>query len=234
MVRAGNKNRGIVVTMSEEVVPVDWSLAEIADALADGLSRHAAEDRQAQAVRGLDSLNEIQLHAVMESILCAAGFGVYREQRYPVARERRRRSEGERCDFILTPLERPLAEEAAVATLFEPPATTDPSQALWLEVKVVSQFTEAGANRSYASALLHPLRRDVAKLAREEQIRHAAVVLALFTRDTQTAEHDLDLWQRRCEENGLAVHASYRRRVSILDRLGNGCCTLAIFRVKGW
>lgn len=220
--------------MSEEVVPVDWSLAEIADALATGLACHAAADRQAQAVRGLDSLSELELHAVMESILLAAQFGVHREQRYPVARDRHRRSEGERCDFVLTLPDRPLAEEEALATLFAPPTVTEPGQALWLEVKVVSQFTEEGANGSYASALQHPVRRDVAKLAREEQIRHAAVVLVLFTRDAQTADHDLDLWQRRCAENGLAVHAPYRRRISVLDRLGNGCGTIAIFRVKGW
>ena len=219
--------------MNGEVVPADWSLAEIAETLADGLAQHAAEDRQAQSVRGLDSLSELQLHAIMDSILRKA-FGVHREQRYPVARDRRRRSEGERCDFVLTPLDRPLVEEAAVATLFEPPAATEPSQALWLEVKVVAQFTEEGPNGSYASALQHPVRRDIIKLAREEQIRHAAVALVLFTRDVLTASHDLQLWQHRCEEHGLPVNAPYRREVEIQDRLGNTCCTIALFRVKGW
>ncbi len=220
--------------MNEEVVPVNWSLAEIADALAEGLAQHAAADRQAQAVRGLDSLSELQLHAVMESILLAAGFGVHREQRYPLARDRRKRSEGERCDFVLTPPDRPIADEAVAATLFAPAAVTDAADALWLEVKVVAQFTEEGANASYASSLQHPVLRDVAKLAREEKIRHGAVILLLFARDTQTADHDLDLWQRRREESGLPVHAPYRRRVLILDRLGNECCMIAVFRVKGW
>jgi len=220
--------------MNEEVVPIDWSLAEIADALAEGLAHGEAADRQAQAVRGLDSLSELQLHAVMEPILLAAGFGVHREQRYPLARDRRRRSQGERCDFVLTPPSRPLAEEQAASTFFAACAVTAPGDALWLEVKVIAQFTEVGANASYAGSLQHPVRRDVAKLARAEQIRHAAVVLVLFTMDAQTADHDLDVWQYRCEEKGLAVHAPYRRRVLILDRLGNGCCTTAIFRVKGW
>lgn len=220
--------------MDEEVVPIDWSLAEIADALAMGLAQQSEADRRAQAVRGLDSLSELRMHAVMESILQSAGFGVHREQRYPVARGRRRRSEGERCDFVLTPPGRPLAEEEAATTLFAPPQSIEPAHAMWLEVKVVAQFTEEGANVAYASALQHPVRRDVVKLAREEQIRHAAVLLVLFTADQRTAIHDLGVWQTRCAERSLPVQAPYLRHVDIVDRLGNGCCTIALFRIKGW
>lgn len=220
--------------MEEEVVPPDWSLAEIADSIAAGLSRRSLADRREQAVRGLDSLNELQLHAVLESILVEAGFGVQREQRYPVARGRRRRSEGERCDFVLTPPGCPLTKEEAVATLFAPAHTTAASQALWLEVKVVAQFTEEGGNRSYASELQHPVRRDAVKLAREEAIEHAALLLVLFTDHPRTAQHDLEVWEKRSEERGVSIRGRYLRHVDVLDRLGNSCCTIALLRVKGW
>ncbi len=220
--------------MEDEVVPVDWSLPEIADALRRGVQARSEADRQAQAVRGLDSLSELQFHAVIDAILRESGYAVHREQRYPIARGRRRRSEGERCDFVLCPADRPLVEEESVSTLFAADRSTEPSQALWLEVKVVSQFLEEGANASYASALQQPVRRDVAKLARAEEISHAAVLLVLFTAGTETARHDIEVWQSRCAERGLPVQSPYLRHVEMVDRLGNSCCTIALFRIKGW
>jgi len=220
--------------MDEQVVPIDWSLPDLADALAHGLGRLCEEDRLAQTVRGLDSRSELQWHALIASILEEAGYGVQREQRYPLARGRRRRSEGERCDIVLTPTGRPLQEEEALATLFAAPDAIAPVQALWLEVKVVNQFTEDGPNRSYAFDLQHPVRGDVAKLAREESIAHAAVLLMLFTADEGTAVHDLEVWRQRCLARGLEISPPYLRHVPIIDRLGNACCTIALLRVKGW
>lgn len=220
--------------MDEQVAPIDWSLPDLADAVARGVARLSEEDRLAQAVRGPDSLPELRWHAELAAIFEAEGYGVQREQRYPVARGKRRRSEGERCDFVLTPAGRSLEEEEAAATLFAPPHTVAPQEALWLEVKVVAQFTEEGPNRSYASDLQQPLRRDVAKLARESLITHAALLLILFTADDATAAHDLELWRERCLHRGLDVQPPYVRHVHIVDRLGNACCTLALWRVKGW
>lgn len=220
--------------MEHEVVPVDWSLPEIADALQRGLQARSQADRQAQAVRGLDSLSELQFHAVIDASLRESGYAVHREQRYPIARGRRRRSEGERCDFVLCPPGRPLVEEESVSTLFAPERSTEPGQALWLEVKVVAQFTEEGANVSYASALQQPVRQDVAKLARAAAIDHAAVLLVLFTAGVEVARHDIEVWQNRCAQRGSPVQPPYLRHIEIVDRLGNACCTIALFRIKGW
>lgn len=213
---------------------IDWSLAEIADALAQGLARASEEDRVEQAVRGLDSLAEVQLHSRLADVLAAAGYGVEREQRYLGQRSRRRRSEGQRCDLVLTPRGLPLEQEEAAQTLFAPPGAVVPAEALWLEVKVVVQFTEDGPNRSYASDLQQPVRQDVAKLARDSFIAHAAVLLVLFTADETTARHDLDLWGMRCAERGLDVAPPCVRHIPIVDRLGNSVCTVALFRVRGW
>ncbi len=220
--------------MEEQVAPIDWSLPDLADAMARGIRRLSEADRLAQSVRGLDSLTELRWHAELAAILEAEGYGVQREQRYPAARGKRRRSEGERCDFVLTPVGRSLEAEESAATLFALPNAVRPQDALWLEVKVVAQFTEEGPNRSYAADLQQPLRSDVVKLAREDLIGHAALLLVLFTSDDATAAHDLELWSGRCRARGIDLQPPYLRRVPVVDRLGNACCTLALWRVKGW
>lgn len=213
---------------------IDWSLADVADALALGLARVSEEDRLAQSVRGLDSLAEVQLQSLLADILACAGYGIEREQRYLGQRSRLRRSEGQRCDLVLTPHGRSLEQEEAAATLFALPGAVAPADALWLEVKVVAQFTEEGPNRAYASDLQQPVRQDIAKLAQDSLIAHAAVLLVLFTAEQATATHDLEVWQQRCRDRGLEVAHPYVRHVPIVDRLGNAFCTVALFRVRGW
>ncbi|HWB19276.1 MAG TPA: hypothetical protein VG711_03170, partial [Phycisphaerales bacterium] len=60
-----------------------WSIAQLADELADGLAREARRLDVEQSVYGLDSLSELELHPVLERVFLAAGYGVFREQRYP-------------------------------------------------------------------------------------------------------------------------------------------------------
>ena len=79
-----------------------WSVADIADALEIGLTHKAEQLDKEQAVRGLDSLEELDLHPIIAAALLEAGYGVHREQRYPADQLKRKRSEGERCDFVLT------------------------------------------------------------------------------------------------------------------------------------
>lgn len=206
-----------------------WCWDDLADALAAGLARDAADIELEQAVRGLDACDELELHPRLHAALRAAGFGVAPEVRFPRDRPRRRRTEGARCDMVVTPGGRPLAEPGAQLGLFAPAGAVDLGDAAWLEVKVVAQFHERGPNRAYASALQHPVWKDVGKLAGDPQIRHAAVLLVLFTADADVAAHDLGVWSARARLRGLALEPALLRSVAIGDRLGNRCCTVALF-----
>lgn len=211
--------------------PMAWSLADIADALHDGLRRREAALRIEQAVVGLDGLDELRLHPVVAGSLEEAGFGVFREARYPRDRAHRRRSVGERCDVVLTPRGLRLREPDAVSTLFDPPDAVGLDEAFWLEVKAVPQFLGEGPNDRYAAELLEPLRRDVRKLAADEGIRHAALLLILFTADETTATHDLDAWERRAMDRGILFEPPCVRHSPIVDRLGNRVCTVALYGI---
>ena len=209
-----------------------WSIADIADVLESGLRQRNAQLDAEHAVYGLDALEEVALHPVIADALIAGGYGVHREQRYPADRPRRKESEGERCDFVLTPDGKPLRQPDARATLFDSPWSVDLDDAFWLEAKVVAQFTMEGPNRTYASQLLSTVRQDVTKLSKDEGILHAGLLIVLFVRDLEVAEHDLDIWQERCLKRGLPITTPSIRSVPIADRLGNALCALALYGVR--
>lgn len=209
-----------------------WSPADIADAVADGLRRRAAALDAEHAVYGLDALDEVQLHPFIAEALSHDGYGVYREQRYPADLRRRRESEGERCDFVLTPAGQPLRAAESKATLFEPEDAIDLDEAFWLETKVVAQYTPEGPNRQYASQFLSTVRHDVTKLAKDPGIFHAGLLIVLFVRDETVAKHDLDIWQDRCLQRMLPIAAPSIRHVPISDRMGHSLCTVALYPVR--
>jgi hypothetical protein len=209
-----------------------WSYADIADAVADGLAAHERALLEEHAVYGMDSLDEVALHPVIGSALTSAGYGVHREQRYPADRGRHRNSEGERCDFVLTPDERPLRQPDAAATLFDSPEAVDLDDALWLEVKTVAQFTPEGPNRGYGSQLLSTVRRDVTKLSKDAGILHAGLLIVLFVQNDHVADHDLRIWQDRCLNRGLPIAAPCLRQFPIADRMGNALCAIALYPVR--
>lgn len=227
-----------------------------ADALVDVAAaacvQREAELRLEQAVRGLDALDELEFHPLLASAFLAAGLGVVREAVYPaeVAAARPRRSERQRCDLVLLPapgtLLDPVAErlerDDLAASLFAPvasrlpPATgTRPEDAYWLEVKTVGQFTFtdgwSGPNRSYSSDMARTL-TDLDKLGCDPHIHRAGLILILFSRDQATADHDLDaLYDQAIANAAPTLHPS-RARLPILDRIGNGLCTLCLFPVR--
>lgn len=203
----------------------------IVDAVEAVFRAEASRLDREQAVQGLDSLDELKLHPLVSRALQEAGFGVTPEQRYPQRQTRRRASEGERCDLVLTPESRPLAVYRREPTLFEPEDAVPSTEAFWLEIKVVNQFTAEGANRSYSSDLLSGVRADVAKLSRDPGICHAGLLLALFCRDETVARHDLALWLERCLDLGLPVGSPDVAAFPINDRLGNGCCAVALYPI---
>lgn len=208
-----------------------WSAADIADGCAAGLQQRAAELDHEQAVFGIDALDEVALHPELATALTSSHYGVFREERYP-AQRRRRESEGERCDLVLTPDGRPLVVSERRATLFDAPDAVDLEDAYWLEVKTVAQYTEEGANANYSGQLLSTVRHDVTKLSKEDGILHAGLLIVLFVRERMVAEHDLRIWQDRCLERGLPIGAPYIRSIDITDRLGNGVCYLALYPVS--
>jgi hypothetical protein len=209
-----------------------FSVSDLADAIEAGLKQKLAQIDVEQAVYGLDTLDEVALHPVIAKTLEDAGYGVHREQRYPADRKHRRASEGERCDFVLTADRCPLKHPDAAATLFEPADSVDLCDAFWLEAKVIAQFTSEGANRNYASQLLATVRHDVTKLAKDDGILHAGLLIVMFVRDQVVAEHDLQIWENRCVRRGLPIGAPSRRYIPLNDRCGNGMCAISLYPVS--
>lgn len=209
-----------------------WSYEDLADGLAAGLATAAAELELEQAVHGLDVRRELDLHPLLHAGLRAAGYGVHPEQRFPRERGLRRKTEGSRCDLVVTPEGLPLADEAAQTELFAPRRTVALCDAMWLEVKAVAQFKALAPNRAYASALQRPVWRDVEKLASDPQIAHAAVLLILFTADPTVAAHDLGVWAARASAHALPLWPRVERSLAIGDRVGHRVCTLALWPIE--
>ena len=208
-----------------------WSIAEIADALEAQLAAEAQRLDEEQSVYGVDALDELRLNPILADALSKAGYGVFAEQHYPAERHKRRRSEGERCDFVLTPEGRPLAVPAREPSLFDPPDAVGLDEAFWLEVKVVAQFTTNGPNRNYSSQLLGAVQSDVGKLSQEVGIIHCGVLVVLFTQDKRIAEHDLAAWLAGCLDRRLPIGSPSTREFVITDRLGNRVCVIALYPV---
>lgn len=211
--------------------PARWHVADFADAIASGIDAQVALDREAQAVSGVDALDEVSLHPILASSLSAGGFGVHREQRYPSERHKRNRAEGRRCDLVLTPDGRPIQDPQAAATLFDEPNAVPLEDAFWLEVKTVAQFTPEGPNPSWSGELLGTVRSDVSKLARDTEILHAGLLIVLWTASPEIANNDLGVWQDRCLDRGLPIGAPSERILPLQDRLGNACCVLRVYPV---
>lgn len=209
-----------------------WDAVTICEAVAEGLTAQARADDEAQEVYGIDALDELGLHPLIQRSLQAGGFGVYPEQRFPADRGARRKREGKRCDIVLTPDGRPLMEPDAEATLFEPADAVPLEAAFWLEVKTVSQFTTEGPFPHYAKELLQPVSHDVKKLAGDRSIHHAGLLLVLFTADEPIAAHDLAAWEHRALQRGYPAAPPIVRRFALNDRLGNGCCSVALYPIR--
>lgn len=132
------------------VTPPIADLISLCRGLIGHLSDADADLAAQQAVRGLDALDECDLHPVLAAAVESVGCGVLREVCYPgealaAARprgRRPRRSERERCDLVLTPLpgqqladpvealiERDQAEQTLFAHLVDEPTGVRPRQA---------------------------------------------------------------------------------------------------------
>ncbi|MEM1210969.1 MAG: hypothetical protein AAGI68_01595 [Planctomycetota bacterium] len=210
-----------------------WFTADIAEAVEAGLRARAAADDAEQSVYGFDALDELGLHPLIHDGLRAAGWGVFPEVRYPGDWTKRKRSEGLRCDVVLTADGTPVRDPAVKQTLFDSPAATDAGAAYWLEVKTVAQFETGGPFRRYSAELLSPVAKDVKKVWSDGVIAHGGLLLVLFTAGEAVAEHDLGAWHERCLRKGYPVGPPAVRGFPITDQIGNAWCAVAVFGVRG-
>ena len=138
-----------------------WQTPDIADAVAKGLIRQAKADDAEHAVYGFDARDELGLHPIIQRTLIDDGLGAWPEQRYPGHWHKKKKSEGLRCDLVLTPDARPLRDQTVKGTLFDTGEAVDAAAAYWLEIKTVAQHETSGAFKRYSAELLSPVMLDV-------------------------------------------------------------------------
>jgi hypothetical protein len=209
-----------------------WSIEPIVAAAMSALEDAADRAVLEQAVRGIDSLTELGVQAIVAAGLAAVGFGVYREARYPSDRHHARRSQGRRCDLVLTPPGLHLESETEQIEVFVGGPVCPIAQALWIEVKVVAQFVECRANRGYSAAIQGLVWSDLEKLASETKLEHVAQLIVLFTVDASVADHDVDISLARAMGRGLLLDRPRSRGFEIPDRSGNRRCTTVLVPVR--
>ncbi|MCA9287201.1 MAG: hypothetical protein KDA05_01370 [Phycisphaerales bacterium] len=245
-----------------------WVFEDIAAAVAQGLRRRAAMVDAEQGVRGLEALEEVGLHPVVAAGLEGEGFGVLREQGYPGVAGAPIRRERERCDVVvlprggtrlLDPVTRRLERRAASGTLFESHVAAEQEresgggeepadggvacdEALWLEVKLAAQYAYTdgvpGPNPSYVADMTAFI-GDLAKLARDQVILHAAAVVVLFSQCEATLRHDLGVAVERALAKDLPLAAPAVECFPMTDRIGNAVCGVAVVGLRkatvvGW
>jgi hypothetical protein len=223
-----------------------WSAFDVAS-MACRILRCASDALDAeQAVRGLDSLDELALHPILARGFEGEGLGVFREQCYPGIGGRPIRRDRERCDVVLAhvpglPLLDPVArrreQAAASQTLFSTavedatPVGVACDDALWLEIKSVGQFcfTDGvpGPNPTYVSDMTAWI-KDLAKLAKDPVILHAAAVAVVFAADERTLRHDLGVAIERALKRELPLAAPAIECFQIADRIGNAVAGVAV------
>ena len=213
-----------------------WDFSTIADDLHDALKSAEAELRLEQAVYGLDAQDERQLQAVLAGRL-SGRYEVAREVHYPSSRGRKL-SHRPRCDLVLTPLGQPLEPETTPEqTLFDLPATGTSrarycrsADALWLEVKVASQFREGGARHGgYGAQWRQKVVADLQKMEADPGIREAGLVLIVFNESQAILDKDLELFEDVLAMKEVLAGFRQVRSVPILDRIGHHLCTAAVW-----
>jgi hypothetical protein len=127
-----------------------------------------------------------------------------------------------------------LREENARGTLFDLPGAgaVDPQDAYWLEIKTVAQFESSGPFARYSAEMLSPVALDVKKLWLDGLIRHAGLLLVLFTESRDIAEHDVEAWRRKVLDKGYPLGRGATKGFKLTDRIGNGWSQIGLFSVR--
>lgn len=226
----------------------------IIDVTINALLSKANELDAEQSVRGIDALQELQVHALLEDAFTAAALGVHREAHYPSQGDAYTKATNRnRCDFAFTGNQQqslidPAQELKQLAlaqdTLFAASATSPhtpenscpPDQAYWLEIKVCAQHAYRDGvpspNPKYDHEIINGLQSDIHKLSTDEHIWHAGAMIVLFTENDQFARHDLSKAAQVCIDQGLPVRSPLIATESINDRAGNGCVAVGLFPIS--
>jgi hypothetical protein len=219
------------------------SAATVADAAVAAVCADADSRDLAQEVRGVDSLNERALQVLLETAFTAAGLFPLREIRLPKRADEPIRSAGSRCDFVLRPIDAPLGHdpEALAAaeeppSLFDdpdappPPSPLDSEEVFWLELKTGSACRDAGDTGDLAS-LPKRVKIDLARLAHDEAIHHAAVLVIVFGVDESTLVASAIALDDHAAAEGLPTQGVVIRTAPISDRHGNDTALIAVYPV---
>lgn len=203
-------------------------LSTLADHLETIIRQREAELRLEQAVRGLDSLSEVELHALLACGLASA-YEVAREAHYPSTKGRKL-SHRARCDLAITPKGRPLQLDSRPPDLFSVPDQALPQEALWLEIKAAWQFREGGVRHAgYGAQWRNAVVADLKKMEQDPLIEEAALLLVVFNESEDVLAKDLDLFEMVLAEKEVLAGFRQVRSVAIQDRIGHRVCTVAIW-----
>jgi hypothetical protein len=210
----------------EETLLYDLSI--VADRVIDALGAAERDLRLEQAVYGLDSLDELSLQSLLARQL-ESHYGVAREVHYPSSAGLKR-SHRMRCDLVLSRKGMPLRLETSEPTLFDRQDLCDPENALWVEVKIAYQFREGGARHGgYGAQWRSAVVADLRKIEADACIREAALLLIVFNESTSILEKDLELFENVLIQKEVLAGFRQVRSVPILDRIGHGICTVALW-----
>jgi hypothetical protein len=214
-----------------------WNISDVADRIGQCLAEAEAGLKLEQAVYGLDAMDERPLQAMLADRL-SAFYTVAREIHYPSSRGAKL-THRQRCDLVLTPWGKPLAEEPKP---FQPPTLFDafaaeaagprcqPDDALWLEVKVASQFREGGARHGgYGAQWRQAVVDDLRKMDAYPLIREASLVLIVFNESGDILEKDLQLFEDVLIKKEVLAGFRQVRSISITERIGHRLCTAAVW-----
>lgn len=205
-----------------------WDFHAVADAVARALAQAEAELRLEQAVYGFDSRDEVAIQDLIATGI-SAEYHVSREVHYPSSFGRKL-SHRARCDLVLSPPDRPLRVDQGEMGLFASLPHSTPAEALWLEVKVAWQFREGGVRHSgYGAQWRTAVVQDLQKMEQEPLIRHAGLLLVVFTESAEIVEKDLELFESVLVQKEVLAGFRQVRTIPILERMGHSVCTVSIW-----
>jgi hypothetical protein len=212
----------------DATVSLKWDFSTLADHLQHVLHHAEADLQLEQAVYGLDSKDELTLHALLADGL-RAFYDIAREVHYPSSAGRKL-THRQRCDLVLTPKGRPLRLDSTPGTLFDDPNQCDAADALWLEVKVAYQFREGGARHGgYGQQWRSGVVEDLRKMDAEGKIHEAGLVLVVFNESGEILDKDLQLFEDVLTLKEVLAGFRHVRSVPILERMGHRLCTAAVW-----
>jgi hypothetical protein len=209
-------------------LPMLWDFCDIADHLAKTIEHAESDLRLEQAVYGLDSHDERQLHELLAAGL-ASFYSVAREVHYPSS-VGNKLTHRQRCDLVLAPHGLPLRLDSRPPTLFDPPASCPPDRALWLEVKVAYQYREGNQiHGGYGSQWRSAVVADLKKMESEPLIKEAGLLLIVFNESPEIFAKDVELFEDVLAQKEVLAGFRQVRSIPILDRMGHQLCSIALW-----